>query len=485
MQLLKYKIKVFKLRIVSLEGKFMKYLAILVLFLIVGFANSCKKPIAYSKDNLSFSNDTVIFDTVFTTVGSTTKRLKIYNPNSLPLKLEEVELMGGVNSPFNLNLDGISGLKFTDVDLPKHDSLYMFVEVTLSVNNGNLPLVVEDSIRFKTNGKNQYVKLVVWGQDAYFHVNEIVSDNEPWMTDKPHVIYGLAAVGFPGVDSNLTLNIPAGTEIFSHKRSFLYVYKSSLHINGTLGNEVIFKHDRLEQFYDDNAGQWGGIWLSQAENSTINYAIIKNAEIGLRADTTAGNLTLDVKNTFIDNSQFYNVFLNSGSLSQFENSIFGKAGIISAYFFAGGEARFKHCNFVNYWLGSRGGPALAIKNYFEVDNIIYTRPVFNTSFDNCVAYGNGANEIVVDTIATSTVPFDVVFRNSVFLREEDELYEYSNYIDVIWRENPLFKDVSISDYSFEDGSSLNNAGNSLTGVVLDIAGNSRNGSTPDVGAYEN
>ena len=463
----------------------MKYLSILGLFLIVGFANSCKKPIVYSKDNISFSSDTVIFDTVFTTVGSTSKRLKIYNTNNLPLKVEEIELMGGDNSPFNLNLDGVSGNDFTNVDLPRNDSLFMFVEVTLSVNNGTLPLVVEDSIRFKTNGKNQYVKLVVWGQDAYFHVNEIVSDNEPWLNDKPHVIYGLAAVGFPGIDSNLTLNIPAGTQIYAHKRSYLYVYKSEVHINGTLGNEVVFQHDRLEAFYDNNPGQWGGIWFSQALNSTIDYAIVRNAEIGLRVDTTMGNLTLDVKNTFVDNSQFYNLFLNSGSISEFENSIFGKAGIISAYFFAGGEARFKHCNFVNYWLGSRGGPALAIKNYYEVDNIIYVRPVLNTSFDNCVAYGNGANEIVVDTLAASPATFDAVFRNCVMLREEDEIYDYANFIDVIWRQDPLFTDKSVNDYTFLEGSSLNNAGNILTGVTTDIAGNTRSSTSPDIGAFEN
>ncbi|MDX1350919.1 MAG: choice-of-anchor Q domain-containing protein [Putridiphycobacter sp.] len=463
----------------------MKLLLIFSAFAVIFMASSCKKPLVLSKDNLTFSNDTVIFDTIFTTVGSTTKRLKLYNNSSLPVLVEDIELMGGANSPFNLNLDGVSGSKFSAIQMPKNDSLFMFVEVTLSVNNGTLPMVVEDSIRFRTNGVDQYVSLVVWGQDAYFHVNEIVSDNEPWQTDKPHVIYGIAAVGFPGIDSNLTLTIPAGAQIYAHKRSFLYVYKSTVNINGTLGNEVVFLHDRLEAFYDDNPGQWGGIWLQQANNSTINYAIIRNAEIGLRADTTSGNLTLAVKNTFIDNSQFYNLFLNAGPIAQFENTIFGKAGIISSYLFAGGEAQFKHCNFTNYWLGSRGGPAFAIKNYYVVDDITYVRPYANTRFDNCVMYGNGANEIVVDTLIESPALFDVVFRNCVMLREADEIYEYPNFIDIIWRENPLFKDVSSNDYTFEDGSPLNNAGNNLTGVATDIAGNSRNMATPDIGAYEN
>ncbi|MFD1553185.1 hypothetical protein DNU06_15095 [Putridiphycobacter roseus] len=461
----------------------MKNILTLTVLLLLIFASSCKKNTILSKENLSFSVDTVLFDTVFTTIGSTTKRLKFYNKNTLPILVEEIELMGGSNSPFNINVDGVSGDSFEAVTLKSDDSVFVFVEVTLSVNNGILPLVIEDSIRFKTNGKNQYVKLVVWGQDAYFHVNEIVSDNEPWMNDKPHVIYGIAGVGFPGVDSNLTLTIPAGTEVFGHKNSYLYVYKSTLVINGSYENEVLFKHDRFESYYDDQAGQWGGIILTQSKNSVINYAKIENAAIGLRVDTTGGPQTLLLQNTIIQNSQFYNLFLNAGPIVTVENSVFGDAGIISVYLFAGGEAKFKHCNMVNYWKGSRGGPSFAIKDYFEVENTIYIRPFLNTSFDNCIMYGNVENELVVDTIATSPAPFDVVFRNCLSKREE--VYNYTNFTNMIWNQDPLFTDVFTFDFHLMDASPLFGAGNNLTGLTTDITGSARNVSTPTIGAYEN
>ena len=73
--------------------------------------NSCNKWKGYSKENLSFSVDTIVFDTVFTTVGSTTKQFKIYNPSVKSVKIEEIELMGGSQSPFRINVDGEANKK--------------------------------------------------------------------------------------------------------------------------------------------------------------------------------------------------------------------------------------------------------------------------------------------------------------------------------------------------------------------------------------
>ena len=39
---------------------------------------------------LSFSTDTLSFDTVFTTIGSATKQFMVYNKNSEPLNIERI-----------------------------------------------------------------------------------------------------------------------------------------------------------------------------------------------------------------------------------------------------------------------------------------------------------------------------------------------------------------------------------------------------------
>lgn len=460
----------------------MKYpLFILILTGLVLSFQACKKDTIFSKDHLDFSTDTVLFDTIFTTVGSTTKRFKIYNNNNTKILVEEIELMGGANSPFRINVDGVSGVFHEDVVVPKNDSLFIFVEVTLEVNNVTNPLIISDSIRFQTNGVDQYVMLDVWGQDAYFHVNEIVSGT--WANDKPHVIYGLAAVGYPGIDSNLNLTIPAGTEIYGHKNSFLYVYKSALNINGTYQNEVKFQGDRLESFYDDKSGQWGGVILNSANLCQIDYAIIKNSAYGLQCDeTNTIGTTLVVKNTIVDNTDFFSFFVGHGAKILAENCLFGRSGLMSALLFGGGDAEFVNCNFVNYWQGARGGPAFGIKNYWVEDDVLYSADA-NCEIYNSVFYGTAEDEFVIDSLVDNPAIFNMFVSNSL-IKRGSSIYDYPYLQNIIWNSDPLFSSAVEGDFTFLVGSPLSNGGSNINFSAFDIKGVVRNAISPDIGIYE-
>lgn len=65
-------------------------------FLLATLLQSCKKNLITSKGNLEFSVDTLVFDTIFTTVGSTTQQFKIYNEENKTVRIDEIELMGEV-----------------------------------------------------------------------------------------------------------------------------------------------------------------------------------------------------------------------------------------------------------------------------------------------------------------------------------------------------------------------------------------------------
>ena len=98
-----------------------------ILLLITILSNSCKKDILSSDGALSFSEDTVLFDTVFTTVGSATRQFKIYNRSSDEVNISSIMLAGGQQSNYRMNLDGVPGIAYSNVTIPAKDSLFVFV----------------------------------------------------------------------------------------------------------------------------------------------------------------------------------------------------------------------------------------------------------------------------------------------------------------------------------------------------------------------
>ena len=444
---------------------------------------SCKKNNLLSKKNLEFSVDTLVFDTVFTTIGSTTKQFKIYNKESKTVRIDQIELMGGQNSPFRMNVDGNMGTSMSNLRIEGKDSLFVFVEVTLDINSQTLPMIVEDSIRFRTNGKDQYVKLAVWGQDMYFHYSnfqaEIFDFNEGiWPNDKPHVIYGAAIV-----DSAKTLTIQAGTQVHLHKNSVFYVYKSTLNIVGVPGNEVVFQGDRLEQDYQEVAGQYYGIYFREALPSTIDYAIIKNGTSGVHLyseDASNTGYTLTMTNTIIQNQARYGVFIYSGAKVKAENCIISKNGTHALLVLEGGDFNFNHCDLLGY--GSSQNPAVGISNYFTNYQTATTNvgSINEGVLYNCVLSGNLSTELAIDTIQLSGVNLNFDFKNCLIKSEIVQTDAF--YQSILWNENPLFTDPTIYDFSFSQSSILNGNG-FTTSVSTDIFGNARS-NPPDIGAIE-
>jgi hypothetical protein len=261
---------------------------------------------------LEFSTDSIIFDTVFTTVGSITRYLKVYNRHDNALNISTIRLLGGTSSNYRINIDGTPGVQENDVTIAENDSLFLFVRVTIDPGNQNLPFVVSDEVLFITNGNEQSVVLAAWGQDAHYIIADktignlrykIVAAEDSavtWPADKPYLVYGYAVV-----DSTGSLNIEAGAQIHFHNQSGLWVYKGgSLKVMGSKEKPVVFQQDRLEPYFRDLPGQWDRIWLNEGSiDNEINYAVIRNGFIGLQAETLQepmGNQLL-LTNTIIEN----------------------------------------------------------------------------------------------------------------------------------------------------------------------------------------
>lgn len=489
------------------------------LFILI-FLSACRKPETYFQGNTSlrFSVDTLVFDTVFTSVGSITKRIKVFNDLNEDLLINEIKLAGTGNSPYRLNIDGLQSDIAKDVILRANDSLHIFVEATIDPNNSNEPLIHTDSITFITNGFLQDVNLVAWGQDANFYYSnayvvfvnddpEIENDtlyyfsiSEPtvWNNDKPHVIYGLVVI-----ENGASLEIMEGTEVYLHHNSNIVVgelwyrpndvpIKSSLKVLGNNSNRVLFTSDRLDEYYRDIPGQWGRIWLTaNSSQNLIQNATIKNGTIGLHVDTIANvnEPSLRLENTIISNHSSYGILAYSSKVEAYNCQI-NDNGAHDVFLFAGGDYRFSHCTFANY-NPMHQAPSIRMSNYYEdVNGNEQLRPMERAEFENCIIYGKIESELGIEE--TDNTTFNYRFNNCLIKLKESD-YETSNtthFTNNIFNENPEFvQTMDFFEYNYELDT-LSAAQNSAASNIAlqfpyDLNGNSRlSDNGPDIGAYE-
>jgi len=461
----------------------------------VGFMliNSCHKDNAIDTSpgfRLAFSSDTIIFDTVFTTLGSVTKQLHVYNRSNKGVMISSVRLARGEASPYRINIDGRPSLSAADVELKANDSLYIFIRVTIDPNDTNNPLVQSDSILFSINGQQQDVKLVAWGQDAYFYANATIKNNYTFTNDKPHVIYGQLII-----DSLYSLTVQPGAKVYFHKDAQLIIYRdATLKVNGTMENPVIFRGDRLEHNYDTVPGQWGSIWLySGSKNNEIDYAEIRNGQIGLQVDAEAipTEPVLRMSNTRISNVTYYGLFAH-GAWVQAVNCVFDGCGGNSIALNYGGNYDLRHCTIGNYWkLSARRTPSLSIGNYYtDQEGATHVQDLQQAYFGNCIIYGEMEEEISLQNKAVAA--FNVTFENCL-LRTILSSQAPALFTSCIRNKEPEFKNLQKYFHNLEldtlSPAKDVGAAQIITGayrdITLDIKGVSRIlDDGPDLGAYE-
>ncbi|MCH2196235.1 hypothetical protein [Kordia sp.] len=499
--------------------------------------SSCRKDFVTvpSSGQLQFSKDTVYLDTVFTNIGSSTYNLKVYNRSDDDIRIPTIQLGEGENSRYRLNVDGIAGKVFQDVELLANDSMFVFVETTLDINDFSSgdQFLYTDAIEFDTGNNQQKVELVTLVQDAIFLYPQQFDDgtietlllsvddegNETrvegffledselnWTNEKPYVIYGYAAVG-----QNQVLNIEAGARVHFHADSGLIVGNmGSLQVNGALSttedleNQVIFEGDRLEPNFANIPGQWGTIWFTDGStNNKMDYATIKNASVGILSDNNDGtdSPTLTLNNSQIHNSATVGLLARTGHIEA-NNSVIGSAGQSSMYLNLGGKYTFRHCTFANYWTNSfRTLPTILIDNYLDVGNgTIFTADLEQANFSNCIIDGSNSIELLFDQAPNdSMVLLEYNFANCLIKFDDfqnrftnDPLYNFSNdtifdAVTLLLNSNTVeYKNIDNNEFNIGENSAAIGIGNTSSApeVQNDILGNPRTNPS-DVGAYNN
>ncbi|WP_439128495.1 hypothetical protein [Polaribacter sp.] len=482
--------------------------------------SSCRKDFSTIPNfgQLEFSKDTVFLDTIFTNIGSATYNLKVYNRGDNAITIPKIQLENGTASNYRLNVDGIPGKDFSNIDILAKDSIFVFIETTVNVANESSPLYT-DRILFDTGNNQQDVDLVTLVEDANFifpgkdpismKIDSLTLDGQPttikgrfledteltFTNTKPTVIYGYAAV-----PANKTLTIEAGSRVHFHDNSGLIVdNKATLKVNGTLSEKVIFEGDRLENSFSEIPGQWGTIWMrAGSKDNEINHAQIKNGIIGILIDSigTTSTPTLKLQNTEIYNQTNFGILARETNIEA-NNVVIGSAGEASLAATIGGTYNFTHSTFANYWNnGIRQLPAVLINNFFVYNNdagqeIAETRDLKAANFTNCIFDGNNNVEFLVDKVDGGGL-FNYSIKNCM-IKFNDTNNSFEGVAEVDFNNNPNysnfilngianFRDTQKNDFIIGDESSAINQA-VASPFTLDILGVDRT-TTPDIGAYQ-
>jgi hypothetical protein len=468
----------------------------LCLILILAFF-SCRKDknITDPSTKLQFSRNTILFDTVFSTIGSTTRNFRVFNPYKQPLTINNIHLAGGIHSPFQVNVDGMplkGGIQ--NIQIAAKDSMYIFVRVTVNPSPAN-SMVIRDSIQFDFNGKTQQVILEAIGQNVYLHKPDkyiLLSDGssvpysiatcgDVWKNDKPHLVFSYFVV-----DSGCMLTMLPGTRVYMHNSAVFWVFKDgSLQVQGSQNQPVRFEGDRLEPEYAAIPGQWGNIWLSpMSVNNKIDWAVIKNATIGIRADTIGNtNPTLLLSNTIIENMSVAGIYAQ-GATIRGQNLVISNCAKYSAVLSIGGSYSFRQCTFGDYYTsGTRSSPQILINNWYtDASGAAQTRNLDSAHFYNCIVWGLLPEELKLDSNTAGNVHFNYKFDHCL-LRTNNNNTIVAHFNANVNSGDPSFGDTGSNNLNINSGSSAVGIGTPLLIPTFDLNGKPVH-NPPDAGAYQ-
>ena len=477
---------------------------ILCLLCLTGFlAVACSDDEEFTSNvsmRLDFSTDTVRFDTVFTTIGSSTQRFKVYNRNDKGIRLSSVSLAGKGESGFRINVDGQYGTSISDVEVLHEDSIFVFVEVTVNPQASDSPVLIRDTVVFALeSGIRQQVILEAYGQDVIIMRAEVVYDDRELSAARPYLIYDSLVVS-----ANARLTIPAGAKLCFHQGASMYVHGQVV-CEGSVSEPVVFRGDRTDKLfpylpYDRLDAQWGGISISsESYGNLFNHVDIHGGTYGIACDSAmTDRRKMELTNSVVHNVSGNGVHAVCCNMLVANTQISNSGGHCVSLF--GGSSEFVHCTLAQFypWNASRGS-ALYFCN--AADDFLY--PLEKAYFYNTIVTGNSSDDVLggdinrnKDDVSSSEVPFNYLFANCLLntkIKEQDA----ASYVDCILEseENETFKasdfrnidtDNYIYDFRLSEKSVARGVGSASfsSDYPLDMLGVARPDEHPDAGCYQ-
>jgi hypothetical protein len=405
--------------------------------------------------------------------------------------------------------------KVNDVLIEGKDSAYVLLSAKINPKNQDLPFVVKDSLVFEIEGRTQKqdVKILAYGQDAFYLRNTTIDCNTTWTKSRPVILLDTVSIR-----RNCTLTLEPGARVFGYNSAFLIV-RGSLISEGTKAEPVVFQGTRPELYYQNVPGQWGGILVMDGGNAQLEHTVVKNSfrgiqvgEVGFPEDETLGNAFLLIRNSYIQNIVDYGILGVKGGILAVNNQ-FADCGEASFAGLQGGDYELWHNTF-----GSSGNNPFRRDGKYQMifaDNLpdgrtqtLYGGRLRVKAVNNLIN-GTEEDEVAFGERKVLDFPFDTLFFNNIIKSKQPQYFQNGRANKGNIRMPQNFRFLSPFKYFFAPDT-LGSASVFGTGIPLDTArtifpaviGNAtlrdflakdildsprpvQAGKSPDVGAYNN
>jgi len=375
-------------------------------FVCVCFFSSCRDQQLTTDSNarLSFSVDSINFDTVFTSIGSSTRLVMVYNPNPNAVRIHSVTWKKG--QCFFASLDGENNsTRWQNIDLYGGDSLFLFIRTEIDPYGTNTHPIEVDTLYFNVNGNRQSIAVQAYGMDVEkirSSKGKSVYNDLTFTNAKPYLIFDTIVV-------NNTLTIEAGATFYMHNNARIITY-GDVKAEGSKDHPIRFMGDRTDYLFPQvpyrvASGQWGGLFLNDtsANGCQLHYVFkhvhLLSGQVGLYSccKNTTQLSHLILHNARIHNMSAYGVVLEntSAEISNVEISNCASYGL----YLCGGTHRIEHISVANYF----GYPYTTLNIHSATRQDVAAVFIQSTSFDMAPSYDSIYNSIFTGAVRPAMV----------------------------------------------------------------------------------